>query len=228
MTEAIRSPQLLEPQSEYTQQDLPRGIEGVRDAELKKCATTSVVDTLVAVVCPCVSLAQVASSTGSSYRATLAGFTVLNLLGFASIVLASYFAGEGYMDVRQIAACLLAELIMFFFGPIVSFVLVIAFYVQIRGDGGEEIPYLFLPSIAWDIIFALAAQHVRNKLRRRVGVPRDGVLRVLFSTTCCIWYNIAATTSSAKKFKSVSSCHVGVLDTIPPFEPSDKQIHSAV
>ncbi|TMW59867.1 hypothetical protein Poli38472_004936 [Pythium oligandrum] len=224
MEASVNTPQLVEPQAHYLQQDLLRGLESVREAESETCARASVVDMVVSAVCPCVSLAQVASSLGSSYLRTLGGFAALYFVGLLDFVVLYCTTGPAdQFGARMLAMFVGAELVMFIFGPVLSLFVAIIFFTGLIGDADIGLAYTIVTCVAWDIIFALAAQIlVRNKLRRRVGLPRDGTFRVLFSSLCCVWFNTATTTTSAKKYKPDSSCHLGALDAIPAYDPSER------
>ncbi|TMW62006.1 hypothetical protein Poli38472_009499 [Pythium oligandrum] len=226
MKASINTPQHLEPQANYLQQDLPRGVESVREAESRTCARASVVDMLVSAVCPCVSVAQAASSLGSSYLGTLMGFAALNLVGLFNFLVLYYTIDRGYrIGFQDFGTFLGMELLMFMFGPVPSLFVAILFYYGVDGDISTTLEYIYIINVACDIIFALASQFlVRNKLRRRVGLPGDGIFRVLFSSLCCLWFNTATTATSAKKYTRVSSCHLGVLDAIPAYDPSERSV----
>ncbi|TMW62008.1 hypothetical protein Poli38472_009501 [Pythium oligandrum] len=226
MKASINTPQHLEPQANYLQQDLPRGVESVREAESQTCARVSVVDMLVSALCPCVSVAQAASSLGLSYLGTLGGFAALYLVGLLDFIVLYYTIGPAYkLGVQTFATFVGLEILMFMFGPVLSVFVAVLFNDSVNGDIDTNLTYVFITCLAWDIIFALASQLlVRNKLRRRVGLPRDGIFRLLFSSLCCLWFNTATTATSAKKYKPVSSCHLGALDAIPAYDPSERSV----
>ncbi|TMW67567.1 hypothetical protein Poli38472_011187 [Pythium oligandrum] len=149
MATIISTPLFPEPEAYYARYSLtPEELEGlirVRTVETDSNSQVVWSDILVAVFCPCVSIAQIASSTGSSY--------FVSLLVFASI----YLSGLGFLiqSVMEYMECdLNAEVVLYAVGlEIAAFV--VGPYVSLSTVGSQITPSIGCSYFVTVIVFAL-------------------------------------------------------------------------
>ncbi|TMW59920.1 hypothetical protein Poli38472_004989 [Pythium oligandrum] len=223
MTGVIASPHPCEPETKYTEQVSTRG----ETARVYNAIQTGFVDSLAACVCPCISIAQVASSVGVSYLLTLLGFGLLNLLGLASMMIGASYVDMWYMRRKDYGYLVLLEVVMYWIGPFFSVLLMVLLCLIVgEVDGGINVLAIVLPGVAMDMVFACSAQAFRSKSDKQIGEPTASTWRTVVNTICCVTCSLAAATTRVKKHKGAAECdlgpmdgNLGPLDTLPSYQP---------